>query len=133
MSSMRLMVLVLRWLILAVAVWVAAELVGGIHLEGWESTLIVAAVLGLLNLYVKPVLVLLSFPVTLLTLGLFLVVINALLLGLTHWLVNQFGGIEFSIDSVGAALLGAVIISIVSTLIGLFINPERLARSLHGF
>jgi putative membrane protein len=130
---MRLMVLVLRWLILAVAVWVAAELVGGIHLEGWESTLIVAAVLGLLNLYVKPVLVLLSFPVTLLTLGLFLVVINALLLGLTHWLVNQFGGIEFSIDSVGAALLGAVIISIVSTLIGLFINPERLARSLHGF
>ena len=133
MSSMRAMTLVIRWLILAAAVWVASLLVSGIRLEGWESTLLVAAVLGLLNLYVKPVLVLLSLPVTILTLGLFLIVINAVLLGVTDWLVNQFGGIEFDVAGIGAALLGALVISLVSTVLGLFINPERVARSLHGF
>lgn len=120
---------VVRWLITAVAVWVASELVGGIHLDGWESTLIVALILGLLNAYIKPLLVFLSFPVLIMTLGLFLIIVNTALLGLTAWIAGKFDSIHFDIDSFGAALLGAIIISIVSWLISLFINPSRVGRS----
>src|SRR5688572_22126258 len=58
----KLVAFVVTWLITAAAVWVAAEMVGGIHLEGWRSTLLVALILGLLNAYVKPLLVLLGLP-----------------------------------------------------------------------
>ena len=71
--------LLIRWLMLAASVWVAAEIVSGIHLEGLVSTLVVAAILGILNLYLRPILVLLSLPFTILTLGFFIVVINAIL------------------------------------------------------
>jgi putative membrane protein len=132
MGSTRLISLLIRWLMLSVAVWVAAELVGGIQLEGWESTLAVAAILGLLNLYVRPVLVLLSLPLTIITLGLFLVVINAILLGLTDLIANIFDSIHFNIDGVGSALLGALIISLVSVVLGWFINPDRIAGNFAG-
>jgi putative membrane protein len=132
MGSTRLISLLIRWLMLSVAVWVAAELVDGIQLEGWESTLAVAAILGLLNLYVKPVLVLLSLPLTIITLGLFLVVINAILLGLTDLIANIFDSIHFNIDGAGSALLGALIISLVSVVLGWFINPDRIAGNLAG-
>jgi putative membrane protein len=127
MSSQRVIELLVRWLLLALAVWVAAELLSGIHLEGWKSTLIVAAILGLLNLYLRPILVLFSLPVTILTLGFFLVIINALLLLLTSWIAEQFEDILFHVDNIGAAILGAIIISLVGLLLGIFIKPARLA------
>ncbi|HEX5141735.1 MAG TPA: phage holin family protein [Dehalococcoidia bacterium] len=120
----NLVALLVRWLMLAFSVWVAAEIVGGIHLEGLKSTLIVAAVLGLLNLYLRPIIFLFSLPFTIVTLGLFIVVINAILLGLTDWLVDIVNGINFSVDGVGAALLGAIIISIVNMLLGMVIHPK---------
>jgi putative membrane protein len=122
--------LVLRWLMLALSVWVAAELIEGIHLEGWGSTLAVAAILGLLNLYLRPVLFLLSFPITIVTLGLFIIVINAVLLGLTDWLTNLIDAIRFDVDGVGAALLGALVISAVNMVLGWVIKPERIAGGL---
>ena len=64
--------LLIRWLMLAAAVWVAAEIVSGMYLEGLVSTLVVAAILGLLNLYLRPILVLFSLPFTIITLGLFI-------------------------------------------------------------
>jgi hypothetical protein len=70
--------LLVRWLMLAFSVWVAAEVVGGIHLEGLVSILAVAAILGLLNLYLRPVLFVLSLPFTIVTLGFFIVIINEL-------------------------------------------------------
>jgi putative membrane protein len=106
---------------------VAAELVEGIRLEGLESTLIVAAILGLLNLYLKPALTLLTLPLTLLTLGLFIVVINAVLLGITDWLVGEIGGINFNVEDAGAALMGALVISVVSMLLDSVIRPARFA------
>ena len=127
MRSTRLVSLLIRWLMLAAAVWVAAGLVAGIHLEGWESTLIVAAILSLLNLYVKPLLFLLSLPLTLISLGLFMIVINAALLGLTDWIAGLIDGVHFDVDSVGSALLGALLISIVGIMLGWFINPDRIA------
>ena len=128
MSSSRIVELTIRWLLLALAVYVAAELLTGIHLEGWKSTLIVAAILGLLNLYLRPVLILLALPATILSLGLFLIVINAGLLLLTSWIAEQFEDIRFHVDNFGSALLGAIIISLVGVVLGMFIKPARVSR-----
>ena len=122
----------IRWLTLALAVWVAGALIDGINLGGVVSTLLVAAILGLLNLTVRPILVLLSLPITILTLGLFLIVINAILLGLTDWIANIDDDIRFNVESIGAALAGAVVISIAGVILGIFINPDRIARDITG-
>jgi putative membrane protein len=132
MEIARVLSLLIRWLMVSAAVWVAAELLEGIFLEGWPSTLAVAAILGLLNMYVRPVLVLLSLPVTILTMGLFLVVINAVLLGLTDWIANIDDDILFAVDGVGSALAGALIITIVNLVLGIFIKPDVIARNLTG-
>ena len=120
------MVTVARWLILAIAVWVSAEIVEGIHYDGWGSVLVVAAILGLLNLYVRPAFALLALPLTILTLGVFIIVINAILLGLAAWISDIFGA-DFSIDGAWPAFLGALIISLVSLLINRFIDVEKLS------
>ena len=125
LSRDRLPALIVRWLMLAFSVWVAAEVVGGIHLDGIVSILAVAAILGLLNLYLRPVLFVLSLPFTFITLGLFIVVINALLLGITDWVGSIFG-LDFAVDSIGAALLGAVIISLVNLVLSLFLRPSKV-------
>jgi putative membrane protein len=116
--------LLVRWLMLAFAVWVAAEVVGGIHLEGIGTILAVAAILGLLNLYLRPLLFLVSIPITVVTLGLFVIVINAILLGLTDWLADIFD-LRFAVDGVGAALLGALVISLVNMVLTVFLRPGR--------
>ena len=105
-STERAIALLIRWLLLAAGVWVAAKLIGGIHLSGWQSTLIVAAILGVLNLYVRPALDLIALPLTVITLGLFLLVINAALLLLTSWIAGHFHSIHFHVDGFGSALLG---------------------------
>jgi putative membrane protein len=132
MSTGRAISLVIRWLLLSFAVWVAAELVEGIRYDGWDSILVVALILGLLNLYIRPVVSLLALPLTILTLGIFLLVINALLLGLASWIAGMFSGIDFHVDDFWAALLGAIVISIVGMLAGIFVNPDRIARDLTG-
>jgi len=132
MSQERIVSLAVRWLILAAAVWVAAEVLPGIHLEGWGSILAVAFILGLLNLYVRPVLFWLSIPATIVSLGVFLIVLNAALLGLADWIANIDDDIRFAVDGVGDALLGAVIISIVSFVISRFVDAGRIARGVSG-
>src|SRR5215211_3653413 len=99
MGNDRLVSLLIRWLLLALSVWVAAELVRGIHLQGVTSTLIVALILGLLNLYLRPILFILSLPLTIMTLGLFIVVLNAVLLGLTSWIAEGLDFVHFHVDS----------------------------------
>ncbi|MGI8925843.1 MAG: phage holin family protein [Tepidiformaceae bacterium] len=73
----------IQWLFLAAGVWVAAKLVDGVLLHGWKSVLIVAGILGLLNLSLKPLLQSFSLPLTIVTLGLFLLVINTVLVAAT--------------------------------------------------
>ena len=126
----RLVAFVIRWLITAAAVWVAAAIVGGIELEGWRSTLLVALILGLLNAVLKPLLFWVSLPITVLTLGVFYLVLNAAMLGLTAWIAGKFESIHFAVDGFWAAFWGAVIISIVSWFIGLVVNTKRIARDL---
>jgi putative membrane protein len=100
----------LRLLLTAAAVWVVAELVDGITVHGdWVDLLVVAVVFALVNALVKPIVQLLSLPFVLLTLGLFLIVVNAAMLGLTAALTARL-----TVDGFGTALVGAIVISIVT-------------------
>ncbi|MFC0410287.1 phage holin family protein [Roseomonas elaeocarpi] len=98
----------LRTVITALAFWVADALVDGIHLPGVVGTLFAAVVFGLVNAVVRPVIALLSLPLTLLTLGFFTLVINALMFALTAALS------PISVDGFGAAFLGALVVTVVS-------------------
>jgi putative membrane protein len=116
--------LLFRWIAAAAAVAAAAYLLPGIRLEGGVTALLaVALILGLVNALVRPVLRWLSCGVIVLTLGLFLLVINAAMLLLAAWVARHFG-IGFHVDGFGAALIGSVIISLVSFLLSLLLEPD---------
>ncbi len=132
MSQEGFVSLAVRWLILAAAVWAAAWILPGIHLEGWGSTLMVALILGLLNLLVRPILFWLSLPFTIVTLGLFLFVLNAAMLMLADWIANIDSSILFEVDGFFDAVFGAIIISVVSFIISRFVNAESIARNVSG-
>jgi putative membrane protein len=86
----------------------------------------VAIIFGLVNAIVRPILRLLTLPLVVLTLGLFLLVLNALMLLLTEWIANQFD-LAFHVDGFWSALLGALIITVVSFLINIVL-PDRYER-----
>ena len=109
----------IRFFVTGVAVLLAAQLVDGIHIDGVMAGLAAAVVLALLNALIRPLLYLFSIPFIVLTLGLFMVLINALLLELTAWLVKGF-----TIDGFWPAFWGALLISLVSTLLNLLISDE---------
>lgn len=109
-SSRRFLV---RWAVYAVAVLVATQVVPGIECRSWAGLLAATLILGLLNAFVRPLLLLLSLPLVVVTLGLFLWVINAALLYFVGWLVKPFHVAGF-----GSALLGAAVISVVATVLG---------------
>lgn len=126
----KLIAFVIDWLILAVGVWVAAELLDGIHLEGTKSILIVAVILGLLNALIRPILSTLALPLTVFTFGLFSIVINAALLLLTARIAVELSELTFSIDSFWVALLGAIIIALVTLIVGMVVDSRRIARDV---
>lgn len=107
-------------LVTACALWVATAVVPGIQIESsLVSFLIVAAVFGLVNVFVRPVIGLLSLPVTIITLGLFIFVINALMLMLTAALAGNVMSIAGSgMSQFITALIGSIVISVASTVIG---------------
>jgi putative membrane protein len=106
--------LILRLLITAVALWCAVRFVDGISFTGNPVLLLaVALVFGVVNTIVKPIVTLLSLPAVLLTLGIFLLVINALMLWFTGWLSAQLG-LCLQVDGFGPAFLGAIVVSLVA-------------------
>jgi putative membrane protein len=117
----------LRWGIMAVAVAVAAWIVPGIHVYGphriW-TVVVVALVLGLVNAFVRPILYALSCGLIVLTLGVFTLVINGLMLWLASWITSDGIGLEFSVDGFWNAVLGALIISVVSVVVSLTIGGK---------
>lgn len=106
---------IIRWIITTCAVVVAAWLLPGISVEGSGATIGAALLLGILNAFVRPVVLLLSAPLILLTLGLFILVINALML---YWVPTFVPG--FRVESFGSAFWGAIIIGIVSWMLSAF-------------
>ncbi len=115
----------IRLLINAAALWVAAWLIPGISYQGgWLTLLLIALVFGLLNAFVRPILGLLTCPLQILTLGLFTLVLNAVMLLLTSSVSNALG-LAFHVDGFMSALLGALVISIVSILLSAFVRDRR--------
>jgi putative membrane protein len=110
-----------RWVVSTVAVLVATYVVPGIRYERWPDLLIATLVLGLLNSFLRPLLMLVSLPLLILTLGLFTLVINALLLLVVNWLLSP----KFIVEGFKAAFLGALVISVVSLLLNLVTGAGR--------
>jgi putative membrane protein len=102
----------IRWVVSALALWVAQALLPGIRIEGAGTLFIAALLLGFVNAIVRPLLIFVTLPVTILTLGLFLLVINAAMLGLVAALLEQF-----TISGFWSALAGAIVVSLVSWLV----------------
>ena len=123
----------LRWFINAVALLAAAFVVPGIRLTAsatspglneWMTLAIVALIFGLINAIIRPVVVLLTLPLTILTLGLFVFVINALMLLLTSRIAQALD-LGFRVEGFGSALLGALVISVVGFVLGRLLISER--------
>ena len=113
-----------RLLLSGIAIIIAAYLLPGLHVSGTFAALVAGAILGFVNAIIRPVLFFLTLPLTLITLGLFIFVLNALCLGLTAALVPGF-----SIDNFWWALLGALLVSVVSWILnGLFVGKEETRR-----
>jgi putative membrane protein len=115
--------LLLHWLLSALAVWIVAHFVPGISVDSAFTALIAALVIGLVNATLGFLLKILTFPLTILTLGLFWFVINALMLELAAWLVRGFYVRNFI-----AALLGAVCLSLVSSVLQWLVMPSRKSK-----
>ena len=117
--------LILRLVINAAALWVAAQIVPGIHLDEGSnvavtSLLLVALIFGLINALIKPIVKLVTCPAYILTLGLFTFIVNALMLQLTAW----FSDGVLTIDGFLDALIGGIVISIVSALLSIFVSDD---------
>lgn len=111
-----------RWFINTLAVAVTVVLLRGhIRYETPADLLIASLLLGILNAFIRPIMMLLALPLLIFTLGLFTLVINASLLYLVHW----FMGNAFVVDSFGWALLGAVVISIISVILNILTGVNR--------
>ena len=108
--------ILLRWLLNALALWMVTLLVPAVRYDSLVALLIAAAVLGIVNAIVRPVLFWLTLPLTIVTLGLFLIVLNALMLELTALLVPGFDVLGFGWALVAAVILG--LISLVTNRIG---------------
>ncbi|MFO7983600.1 MAG: phage holin family protein [Desulfuromonadales bacterium] len=119
MREVRVRGILLRWLFLTIAILAAAYLLGGIEVSGFFSALLAAALLGFLNAVFRPILLILTLPINVLTLGFFTFVINALLLMMASGVI---GG--FHVHGFWSALFGSLIISVVSSLLSSFISDR---------
>lgn len=114
--------ILLTWLINALALLVLPYLIPSIQIRGFGTALIIAVVLGLINALLRPLLVLLTLPVTILTLGLFILVINALLFQFAAWLLKGF-----TVSNFWAAFFGSILYSIISWVL------SALVLGRHGY
>lgn len=126
------MSILLRLLINAAALWVATQLVDGISFTGTVPTLLgVALVFGVLNIVLRPILMFLTFPALILTLGLFTFVLNAVMLLITS-AASEALGLKFQVDGFVPAFIGALVVSIVSFALSLFVGSndykEKMAK-----
>lgn len=124
--------LILRWLATAIALVAAVKLVPGIEVHGsngWAAVLLMAVALGLVNALVRPLLTLLSCGLIVVTLGLFIFVINALCLWLASWLTVNLFGAGFYVDGFWPALFGSIVVSIVSVVLSIFLPDDNERRT----
>ena len=111
--------IILRTLITGLGIWLAVKLVPGVTANSTEALVWAAIALGLINAFIRPILVILTLPFTVVTLGLFLLVLNAGMLNLAGWFVDGFEVVGF-----WSAVFGGIIVSVVSALCSNFIGPK---------
>jgi len=114
------MKLLLVWLLNALALLAVAYFVPDIHVAGFAAALVAALVIGLVNMLIKPILILLTLPITILTLGLFIFVINGVLFyGVGHWLQG------FEVKTLTAGIIGALVYSVLSWLLSALVIDNK--------
>jgi putative membrane protein len=120
------MKLLIRWAVASLALFVAAWLVPGITVDGggWVVYAVMALVLGLVNAVVRPLLKLLTCPLILLTLGLFVLVINGITLWLASAIAVNWFGVGFTVDGFWSGFLGALIVSVVTVILSALVKEE---------
>lgn len=120
----------LHWGITALSLWVASHIFSGLKFDNTSSLIVSALLLGFANAIIKPLLIVLTFPLTLLTFGLFVLVINALMMLLVAWLVKGF-----KVSSFWTAFFASMFIGLLSILIGSFVtsgSPATTIQMPHG-
>ena len=115
--------LLLNWVLSAVAVWIVAQVVPGIHVNGAVAALIAALAIGFINATLGALLKIITFPLTILTLGLFWFVINAIMLELASSLVPGF-----QVRGFFAAFVGAIVLSLVNVILKWLVRPSGASR-----
>ena len=113
----------IHWVVTAVALAIGARVVPGIFVASTGTLIVAALVLGLVNAVVRPVLLILTLPITVLTLGLFYLVVNGLAFALAAWLVPGF-----TVATLGSAIGGALVVSLLSSLMSLILSPRSTTR-----
>lgn len=119
----------IRWIVTAIAVAAAVWLIPGIEIIGgdsaWVGIVIFALFLSLIDISIKPILQILSLPISVLTLGIFYLVVNTALLYLAAWLANGLFGVGFWISGFGSAFLASIVISIVSAIVNAIVAGDN--------
>jgi putative membrane protein len=116
---------ILRVLVAAAGLWVASKIIPGVQMENWKTLLLAGLVLGLVNALVRPVVTFLTLPVTILTLGLFLLVVNGLMILLTSWVVDHFQGLHMHIGGIVNGVLVTIVVWVVSLIGNIFLGGEE--------
>ena len=115
---------ILRALVAALGLWIASRYIHGIHVSDTTTLLEAALLLGIVNAFIRPIVLLLTLPFTLITLGLFLLVVNAAMLELVAMFLHRF-----KVDSFLAAILGSIVVSVVSWIGSFFIDSATRRRA----
>lgn len=114
------MKLIIKLLLNAIAVIIISKVLTGVNVDSYTTAIIVAVVLSILNLFVKPILVILTLPITVFTLGLFLLVINAIIIILTDYLIDGF-----SVSSIWIAILFSILLSILQSILHSLLKEDK--------
>jgi len=124
----RLLILITKLGINALALLVVTSIFKGIRLDNNQTLIVTSVVLALVNTYLRPLVVVLTLPINIFTLGLFTLVINALMLKFVSWLIPAF-----HVEGFWTAIGGALVVSIVSFLLNWFLRPDRVQARVHRF
>ena len=111
---------VVRAVFAALGLWIASEIVPGVNVNTTTTLIIAAVLLGVVNAFVRPVVVILTFPITFITLGLFLLVVNAMMIGLVAWFLPGF-----SVRGLVAGILAAIVTGVASWIGGMVLRDDR--------
>lgn len=119
---------IIRWLVTAIAVGVAVWIVPGIEViggtEAWVAIAIFGLILALINVSIKPLMQVLSLPITVITLGIFYLIVNTLMLYVAAWLANGIFQVGFVIATFGSAFVASIVISIVSGIMNAIVGKD---------